>query len=145
VCTGGFEDSDEDCRTGNASLTITGPPGVTGGFLSSNREADPMGAPARTAASSRRRLEGIRGELAEALGRDLSESEFLELIAQMAHEHRDRLASRASGVHLPLSPEDRARVLSTGRDWGFRTSSADIDRFLYGREPRPSGRRRRRA
>ncbi len=110
------------------------PPIVAPGtFLTGYVSTSPVAVSVRIEQRSKRRFDRIRAELASALGRDVTLSEFFEVLADVADEERERLMARAAGVRLPLSARDKAKVLSTGSDWGRRTSPEDIDHFLYGK------------
>jgi len=117
-----------------------------GTFLTGYVSTSPVAVSVRIEPHSKRRFDRIRAELGSALGRDVTLSEFFEVLADVADEQRERLMARAAGVRLPLSARDKAKVLSSGSDWGRRTSPEDIDHFLYGkplpRKARPHARGR---
>lgn len=89
---------------------------------------------------AKRAFDSARAEVAIAAGRELTLQEFFTILADLAPETRERLVEKAAGVTLPLSAQQKAKVLSTGSHWGTRSSAKDTDRFLYGPE---MGRRKR--
>jgi len=69
-----------------------------GTFLTGYVSTSPVAVSVRIEPHSKRRFDRIRAELGSALGRDVTLSEFFEVLADVADEQRERLMARAAGV-----------------------------------------------
>ncbi len=85
-------------------------------------------------AHTKSQLENLQAEIKLATGRKVTQQELLAALVHRAYVSLDELIEHFQPKPPALTEEEVELVLSGTSDWGFDTSSEEIDEILYGYE-----------
>jgi hypothetical protein len=91
-----------------------------------------MGTTVRVRDEDKEKLERLRAMVTLSSGKKVTQEQLLGTLLDDALSRGESFVTETFGPKLPLSDKDFAKIMGLISDWGVVTSSADIDRILYG-------------